>query len=46
MKPTSRQLKELIDSTNENEITICKSIVDGLYLEYNHLEQQVENQKK
>lgn len=38
MKPTSRQLKELIDSTNENEVTINKSIVNNLYLEYSHLE--------
>lgn len=38
MKPTSKQLKELLYITNENEITINKSIVDNLYLEYTHLE--------
>lgn len=38
MKPTSKQLKELLYVTNENEITINKSIVDNLYSEYNYLE--------
>lgn len=43
MKPTSKQLKELIDSTNENEITINKSIVNDLDLEYTRLQQENKN---
>ena len=43
MKPTSRQLKELIDSTNENEITINRSIANDLDLEYTQLEEENKN---
>lgn len=46
MKSTSRQLKELIDSENENEVTICRDIVEGLDLEYTQLEHQVKKQKE
>lgn len=46
MKPTSKQLKELIDSENENEVTICRDIVEGLDLEYTQLEQQCKKQKE
>lgn len=41
MKPTSRQLKELIDNTNENEVTICRYIVERLDLEYTQLENKI-----